>query len=360
VPRVLFITTSYPSERDDSAGHFVRAEVNLALADGHAVTVIAPRAKRDAERARVIDRPHFGAFGSPGALSRLRARPDRWLGALLFVMTARSAARKFGPFDRTVAHFILPSSWPICALSTGEIEVVVHGSDLGLLERLPRFIRERVLRTRPGARRSYRCVSTELAERLAKLFTNDDVPEIRVVPSPIEMPELGSKATLRETLGIGPEKLVVIVARLISSKRVDVALRAAGAIEAKVIVCGDGPERQRLEREFLNVHFCGKVPRKRALEWMAASDVVLSASLEEGAPTVVREARALGVPVVATEAGDLAKWADHDCGLFVVKPRPASSQNPERVQEQELILNLARLLFGGSPGICGQVRRKRL
>ena len=328
MPRVLFITTSYPSERDDCAGHFVRAEVNRALADGHAVTVIAPHAKRDAERASVNDRPHFGAFGSPGALSRLRARPDRWLGALIFVMTARSAARKFGPFDRTVAHFILPSLWPICALASGEVEVVVHGSDLRLLERLPRFVRERVLRTRPGVKQNYRCVSTELAGRLAKLFTNDDVPEICVAPSPIEMPELGSKTELRETLGIGPEKLVVIVARLISSKRVDVALRAAGAIDAKVVVCGDGPERQRLEREFPKVHFLGQVPRKRALEWMAASDVVLSASLEEGAPTVVREARALGVPVVTADTGDVTSWAKRDTGIFVAAPeREALAQN---------------------------------
>ena len=46
--------------------------------------------------------------------------------------------------------------------------------------------------------------------------------------------------------------------------------------------------------------------------WIRASDLVVSASREEGAPTVVREARALGTPVVTTAAGDLVKWAELD------------------------------------------------
>jgi teichuronic acid biosynthesis glycosyltransferase TuaC len=335
VARILVITTSYPSLDDDAAGHFVRSEVDRAIANGHEVTVLAPRAARDAELARVIGLPHFGAFGSPGALSRLRARPDRWVGAFLFVMTARSASHNLGPFDRTLAHFILPSFWPICANTRGEVEVVVHGSDLRLLERLPRALRKYVLRTKPGIKRSFRCVSHELAERLAKLFEPSEEPAIRVEPCPVMVAQLPSKAELREKLGVYSAKLVVIVTRLVASKRVDVALHAASATPANVVVCGDGPERRQLEHAFPRVHFCGQVPRRSALEWMAASDVVLSASRQEGAPTVVREARALGVPVVATEAGDLARWAACDPGIFVVKLRPAEGQKG-RVQEQEL------------------------
>jgi teichuronic acid biosynthesis glycosyltransferase TuaC len=51
---------------------------------------------------------------------------------------------------------------------------------------------------------------------------------------------------------------------------------------------------------------------------MAAADVLVSASREEGAPTVVREARALGVPVVAVPCGDLATWAAADPGIALV------------------------------------------
>jgi glycosyltransferase involved in cell wall biosynthesis len=52
---------------------------------------------------------------------------------------------------------------------------------------------------------------------------------------------------------------------------------------------------------------------------MAAADLLISASRTEGAPLAIREARALGVPVVSCPAGDLASWARHDGGLWLTR-----------------------------------------
>ncbi|HEX3855482.1 MAG TPA: glycosyltransferase, partial [Polyangiaceae bacterium] len=84
------------------------------------------------------------------------------------------------------------------------------------------------------------------------------------------------------------------------------------------VVVGDGPELETLRREFPAAHFTGRVARPEALTYIAAADVLASASAEEGAPSVVREARALGVKVVAVAAGDLAQWAKTDPGLLLV------------------------------------------
>jgi len=40
----------------------------------------------------------------------------------------------------------------------------------------------------------------------------------------------------------------------------------------------------------------------------------------EGAPTVIREARALGVPVLATPVGDVLLWASEDPGIEIFRP----------------------------------------
>jgi teichuronic acid biosynthesis glycosyltransferase TuaC len=318
--RVAFISTSYPSDDDDCAGHFVRAEVRRALDEGHDVTVIAPKARRayHDDAARIIALPHLGAFGTPGALARLRWRPDRWIGAFLWVMTARWTLRRLGPFDRCVAHFLVPGCWPIGSSAPARLEGVVHGSDLRLLEALPGWPRRCVVNRLRLLRPSVRCVSEDLARRLTKLLGADhDVP-ITVSPSPIDVPQLPDRAQLRSQLGVGSERLVVIASRLIQSKRVDIALRAAlRQPQAKVVVCGGGPELARLRRRFPNAQFFGQLPRRRVLEWIAASDLVVSASRDEGAPTVVREARALGVPVLAAPAGDIAKWAEADPGISV-------------------------------------------
>jgi glycosyltransferase involved in cell wall biosynthesis len=321
IRRIAVISTSYPSDIDDSAGHFVKAEVDHYLSEGHHVTLFVPRAYRHnrVPGLRIVELCHLGAFGAPGAIARLRWRPDRWLGVLLFVILARRALRHYGSFDFGVAHFLVPSFWPICSNFSASLEAVVHGSDLHLLEKLPRVKRQLILRGFNSEARTVRCVSTNLAQRLVRLIGEQFPISIRVAPSPIAVPTHRGKQAQREALGIGPESLVVIVARLIRSKRVDVALQAATLLPtAKVVVCGDGPERRRLKQRFPDVTFCGHLPRAKVLEWIAASDLVLCASRAEGAPTVVREARALGVPVVATAAGDLESWAQTDAGLWIV------------------------------------------
>ena len=70
--------------------------------------------------------------------------------------------------------------------------------------------------------------------------------------------------------------------------------------------------------EYLREETAGRVPRDVALAWIAAADVLLSASRDEGAPSVVREARTLGTRVVAVAAGDLREWSRFDPGLTVI------------------------------------------
>lgn len=67
--------------------------------------------------------------------------------------------------------------------------------------------------------------------------------------------------------------------------------------------------------------FRGQLDRAEALAWIAASRVLVHPSRAEAAPTVVREARALGVPVVATAVGDIAEWAKRDPGILIADPQ---------------------------------------
>jgi glycosyltransferase involved in cell wall biosynthesis len=265
--------------------------------------------------------PHGDAFGTPGALARLRENPLRAWGALAFVRAARRELAELPAGTRIVAHWIVPGALPIAwaAPRDAELEVVVHGTDARLLLAAPRWIRRTALAAllRRGAH--FRCVSAELA-----LALGADVPEFasraEVRPCAIEVPTI-DHGDARRDLGVSSHtRLVVLVSRLVRGKRVATALRAAALIpRAELVVIGDGPERAALAAEFPAARFEGALPRIKALTWMAAADLVLSASREEGAPTIVREARALGTPVVATRAGDLELWAAQDSGLSVVR-----------------------------------------
>jgi glycosyltransferase involved in cell wall biosynthesis len=318
--RLAVVTTSYPSDSDDVAGHFVQAEVRHELAQGHTVTVFAPAAERKAPVfvEPVVAIPHGGAFGSPGALARIAEHPSRLFGVVRYLRLARKALFTHD-CDELTAHFILPSYWPIAAGHPRLTRVVIHGSDLRLLEQLPRPLRARILARLRRDNPIVQCVSQELADHLVTLAHSEQPLRIQVQPSRIDVPQLPNRRELRASLGVDERPLIVLVARLIASKRVDVALRAALHVpEAVIVVCGGGPLEQELTNTFPNVRFLGNMPRSETLKWIAAADVLLSASRTEGAPTAIREARALGVPVVTTAAGDLLIWARTDPDLHVV------------------------------------------
>lgn len=334
--RIAVVTTSYPSEPGDPSGHFVAAEVQALRRAGHRVTVIAPRpgsawpATHDEAQAEAGAPGETGvvrwleagaAFGWPGALSRMRAEPWRVFGAVRFVAAARRELARLGAIERVVAHFIVPCAFPICAPAWNvqrRLEVVAHGSDVRLLARLPIAVQRTIFAALRGA--DLRCTSSELRDELVRAGGSGLAARVRVAPSPVDVTGAPRRELARQRLGIAADALLlVIVGRLVAGKRVDVALGAARLIAgATCVVVGDGPERAALERAFPHARFVGGVSRARALTWIAAADVLLSASRDEGAPSVVREARALGTRVAAVAAGDLQRWSRFDPGLSVI------------------------------------------
>jgi len=321
---VILVTTSYPTRPGDPSGHFVAAEARALARSGQKVSVLAPSVvgqrapgaeRRDGVEVRWL--PAGDAFGAPGAWVRLRERPVRMLGALRFARAARRELLKSNA-ARVVAHFLVPSAWPIARGLRVPLEVVVHGSDLALVETLPHWVRAGIAKHLAHA--TLRCVSAELRERLGCALGAQLAERARVEPSPLELDPVPDRRAARLILGIAPDaRLVVVVGRLVETKRARVALAAAGLVPgAELVVVGDGPERCELERAFPDARFLGAVERPRALAWLSAADVLLSASEREGAPSVVREARALGTRVVALPAGDLEAWSRSDHGLTVL------------------------------------------
>jgi len=323
--RIAVISTSYPREPGDAAGHFVATEVKRFARAGHDVSVFVPGAgPSERDGAHVHWLADGGAFGWPGALARLKDNPTRVAGASAFAARALMALRAAGPFTRVQAHFLLPSGWPIATFAFGatggtQLELVGHGSDVRLFCRLPTRLRRQIADAWLSRAASVRVTSTELAA-LVRAANPELSASLHVEPSPIDVEGVPNREAARRTLGLRQStRLALIVSRLIPGKRVALALRALAMLhEISVVVVGDGPELKSLRNDFPRVRFTGRLARPEALTYIAAADVLVSASAEEGAPSVVREARALGVKVVAVAAGDLALWAKSDPGLLLV------------------------------------------
>lgn len=290
--RIALVTTSWPRDDGDPSGHFVVAEVRALEREGHSVQVVAP--------------PPGGAFGWPGVAARVRERPIRVFDAARWVARARATVGRL-EVDRVVAHWAVPSAWPVARASRAELHVVSHGGDVRLLRQMPPWARELVVRRTAARASTWRFVSESLREALLERLATDTRTQVEAIAvvraAAFEMPDV-REAVARLRAELGSARVAVSVGRLVPSKRVDRAIEhvaRARDVDA-IVVVGDGPERGRLEAlartRGVDARFVGVVPREQALAWIGAADCVLFASEAEGASTVLREAEALGTRVV--------------------------------------------------------------
>jgi glycosyltransferase involved in cell wall biosynthesis len=316
--RVVVVTTSFPQHRDDAAGCFVEADAR-ALDGVVDVVCVGPRAPCEWREGLRVHRVGGDAlFGWPGASSRLRRDPWRIIGAGDFAWGARRKLRELRPFDAVVAHWLLPSAL-LCRGYPLE-RAVAHGADVRLLVAMPRALRDAVMHVVLGSGARIQFVAHALRDALVGALSPSLARALArvsfVEPCPLDMPEVVRVP--------GPVGLVVC-GRLVAGKRVALTLEVAAATDTPLVIIGDGPLEAELRARAaalgVRATFTGRLPRGQALGWIAAADALLSCSLHEAAPTAVREARALGVPVVATPAGDLVHWASRDPGILVVPPR---------------------------------------
>ncbi len=105
--------------------------------------------------------------------------------------------------------------------------------------------------------------------------------------------------------------LVLHVGRLVEKKGTRILIDALAQLsETRLVVIGDGPERGRLERHAASlgqrVRFLGALDASVVVEWMRRASLLAAPSVTardgdtEGLPTVILEAAACGLPVIAT------------------------------------------------------------
>lgn len=134
---------------------------------------------------------------------------------------------------------------------------------------------------------------------------------------------------MRRSLGIPLDaRALVCVGRLQRQKGQDVLLEAwrrADLGDAHLYLVGDGPDRQALEASGARqVTFVGSVARDRALDWMAAADLVVMPSRWEGMALVPLESMALGTPVIASDVAGAREAIDDATGRVVAPEDPAA------------------------------------
>ncbi len=170
-----------------------------------------------------------------------------------------------------------------------------------------------------------------LTPSTARLLRGDGIPADRVhVIPPGYDPALFAAAAADPFPGL-PRPRVAYVGRLAPQKDVGTLLEAFGrlAAGAQLLVVGDGPDRPALQRRAQplgsRVHFTGFMPHVQIPAVLRHVDLLVLPSLYEDLSSVLIEAMAAGLPVVASRVGGTADLV-HDGvnGLLVPSRHPAA------------------------------------
>jgi glycosyltransferase involved in cell wall biosynthesis len=123
-------------------------------------------------------------------------------------------------------------------------------------------------------------------------------------------PDAGNAARLREFLA-GDERTVVYVGKLSEEKGVHLLFEALGQIDARAVVVGFGPARERLERDAgERVLFTGALEHRHLRHLWPLADVSVAPSVfPEAFGMVAAEAAACGSPPVVARHSGLAEVA---------------------------------------------------
>jgi glycosyltransferase involved in cell wall biosynthesis len=262
----------------------------------------------------------------------------RWPG---FAFRAYAAARRIhgehgidivsasDPFGGGLVSLLL--KWRIKSRTVMQIQGQVLRLPKGKYTLLRRWLSRQVTVLVGRHSDAVRCVSNEIRDEAihagvsgAKLIT---VPN-RCDTDLFDPDRWASeRQPVREEYGIGPEEWVVsFVGRVEPAKGVDELLDALAEVkELRALLIGVVPEPgdvdSALETAGLTerVKLVGPVAHEQVPRYMGASDIFILPSKHEGAPRVVLEAMAMGLPVVASAVGGIPEVIDDGVNGVLLK-----------------------------------------
>lgn len=228
------------------------------------------------------------------------------------------------------------------------IVTTLHGTDVTLVGKDPTY--EPVVSFAINQSDAVTAVSDFLREDTYRHFHVNR--EIEVIPNFIDLSRFFHRSKSHFKMAIAPEgeRIITHVSNFRKVKRVDLVVQIfKGILEkipAKLILVGDGPERQKVEQLCRELQLCDHIRflgKQEAIEEiLSVSDLFLMPSETESFGLAALEAMACQVPVVSSNAGGLPEVNLHGITGFLADFDDIHSMTAYSLQVLESDASLAQ------------------
>jgi len=337
--KLLTFSTLFPNLERPSHGIFVETRLRHLVASGRVESrVVAPVPWFPLRHARFGSYGRFARVPQTEVRSGIEVRHPRYAllpkigmtpAPLLMAMAVKPVLRRLidegFDFDAIDAHYFYPDG--VAAAMLGKefgkpVVITARGSDITLLPqyRWP----GKMIRWAADQAAGIITVCNALREELIVLGADPaKVVSLRNGVD-LELFRPVDRAAVRKELGVDGFTLLS-VGNLVPVKGHELTIGALKELpEARLMIAGSGPERERLEALAVQlqvadrVRFLGPQPQAKLREYYNAADAMVLSSSREGWANVLLESMACGTPVVASKVWGTPEVVAHaDAGVLM-------------------------------------------
>lgn len=322
--KLLVTASTFPRWEGDTEPRFV-LDLCKCMAERFDITVLVPWAPGAREREILegveVIRYHYFPVHKwetlcyPGAIvPRIKEKKIRiMLVPFLFMALYYQLFRRLSSYDIVHAHWIIPQGI-VQSLFRKPYIVTGHGGDVTSLNKgIMRKLKIRCLKRAQHVT----VVSDDL-----KMRVNDLVPglEPSVISMGVDTSKFGRQYAVENYFGQNGKEVVLFVGRLAEKKGVTYLIEAMKAIDAVLVIAGDGPLKETLMEQARDqgdkIRFIGAQTHDQLKIMYASADVFAAPFItaadgdKEGLSVVVLEALASGLPIVASGVGGVGELLD--------------------------------------------------
>lgn len=369
--KVLVISYMYPNMRRPNSGIFIQERLeNLSqLCEvklinpcpwippiGSLKKLIMPNIQK--ENSIEIYRPKY--LPLPGRIFNF----IKGIWCFIFIKNEVKELYKKFNFDIIHAHRVFPEG--VAAVLLGGVHkkpvvITLHGSDINYWAK-SYFIRKMIIFSLDKADKII-AVSKALKSQILEMGIADG--KIEVLFNAVDTNKFKplNKIDARKKLGLPVgKKIIIFVGNLVMVKSPLFLLESIHQIREKgkddflLVMIGDGVLKDEIENKInkfslqVVIKLVGAKPHEEIPFWMSAADFLVLPSINEGMPTVLLEAMACGLPVIATEVGGVSEIVDNEKTGILIQSNDAEAlgKNILRLIDDEKLrerLKLNGLLF---------------